>query len=66
MNSFINEDAKELYELIIEINKEIMYDMNQKSLHEFRIINEDSLLDLCNSLYGMKPFSDEEYFCNTF
>lgn len=62
---FINEEAEELYEMIVEINKEIMYDINQKSLHEFKIINESSLIDLCNSLYGTIPFT-EKFYCNSF
>ena len=35
---FINEYAKELYEFIIDVNREIMEDKNQKSIHEFKII----------------------------
>ncbi len=62
---FLNEEAEELFELILEINQNIMYDYTQKSLHEFKLINEGSLIDLCNSLYGTKPFSDE-YYCRTF
>lgn len=62
---FINKDAEDLYFLILEINQGIMYDYEQKSLHEFRVINEGSLVDLCNSLYGTKPFSNE-YYCETF
>ena len=63
--TFINEYAKELYEFIIDVNREIMEDKNQKSIHEFKIINEASLIDYCNSLYGTIPFSDE-YYCKTF
>ena len=40
---FINEYAKELYEFIIDVNREIMEDKNQKSIHEFKIINEGSM-----------------------
>ena len=56
---FINEYAKELYDFIINVNNEIMEDRNQKSIHEFKIINEGSLIDYCNSLYGTIPFSDD-------
>ena len=56
---FINEYAKELYEFIIDVNREIMEDKNQNSIHEFKIIHEASLIDYCNSLYGTIPFSDE-------
>lgn len=64
-NQFINEYSKELYYQIINLNKEIINDKKSISLNQFAIINNSSLLDLCNSIYGTKLFSDEP-FCKDF
>ncbi|MGL5717875.1 Fic family protein [Cetobacterium sp.] len=59
---FVDENAEVLYEEIIAINKRIVFDKNQESLGEFGIINEGSLINLCNSVYTTKPFTDDYYY----
>lgn len=63
-NKFCSIEAEYLYNLVISFNQAIMNDISQQSIHKFKIINEGSLLNYCNTIFSTKPFSDEEY-CKT-
>lgn len=63
-NKFCSIEAEYLYNLVISFNQAIMNDISQQSIHKFKIINEGSLLNCCNTIFSTKPFSDEEY-CKT-
>lgn len=65
MKYFINEEAENLYNIIIEFNKGIISDPRQEARREFGIINEGSLINYCNSIFSTKPFSDE-LICESF
>lgn len=60
-NKFCSIEAEYLYNLVISFNQAIMNDISQQSIHKFKIINEGSLLNYCNTIFSTKPFSDEEY-----
>lgn len=58
---FFSVEAEILYELVISFNKSIMKDKSQQSIHQFKVINESSLINYCNTIFSTKPFSDELY-----
>ena len=66
---FVNDIAKDMFNLICKINKSIMEDMTQASLHihQFKTGGDGSLIKFCNSIFEDKPFTDPpEPFCATF
>ena len=63
-SKFSSEEAEYLYNLVIKFNQSIMEDLTQESIHKFKIINESSLLNYCNTIFSTKPFTNEKY-CET-
>ena len=66
-NMFYNEEAKLLYERIITLNKNLMLDEESISLKKHIVINNGSLINTCNLVYGYKPFTEPpEPYCEDF
>lgn len=64
---FYNEHAKILYERIVQLNEEVMSNRDSISLGKHIILNQGTLLNLCNQIYADIPFSDPpEPYCKNF
>lgn len=64
---FCNEDAEILYKRIISLNKDLMEDKDSISLGIHNIVNEGSLIHVCNLVYDTIPFTDPpEPYCKDF
>ena len=64
---FCSEESEILYKRIVSLNKELMEDESSISLKKHSIINESTLVNICNLVYGYKPFTNPpEAYCEDF
>ena len=64
---FCDDNARLLYNRIVKINEELVKDSKSKLFKRSIIRNKGSLLDLCNSIYTTKPFTQPpEPYCSDF
>lgn len=64
---FYDENSEILYNRIISLNKDLMADEESISLGRHSVINEGSLINVCNLVYGSKPFTEPpEPYCKDF
>lgn len=64
---FYDENSELLYNRIISLNKDLMSDEESISLGRYSVINEGTLVNVCNLVYGSKPFTNPpEPYCKDF